>query len=455
MTRMTMRGRLSGWLAVAAVMAAAWAWADGPGWHVGLGGGQVNYEGDEPVEDSALITATVGYDQNSLLSWEAALEYAPEVDANYRTEWSTGERINRLAEESGEDLDSTSSLRFGLDALLHVLGDSRVDPFLAAGAGLVWYEDDFGSSMEPLVRAGGGVMLHLNETWALRADVRPLFAGSDTEANAIYTAGLVWKSPRPAAKPAEGSAAGAPAAGAPAAGKPSERPAAAKPAEPDPRTRDTDADGIPDLEEEARGTSPLSADTDKDKLQDKAEIETHRTDPLKEDSDFDGLSDGDEINRYKTDPLKRDSDEGGVADGHEALEDSTNPLQREDDLVLFELQMTFANDGWEIGEEYFTELDAIARVILSDPKSSARIEGHTDRRPGSEEKAENRLTLRRARAIQDYFADKCKIPGSRLDSAGYGFSRPKAANDPATGNAANRRMEIYVRLPGGKKAAGQ
>jgi hypothetical protein len=33
-------------------------------------------------------------------------------------------------------------------------------------------------------------------------------------------------------------------------------------------------------------------------------------------------------------------------------------------------------------------------------------------------------------------------------AVGYGFSRPKAKNDPVLGNPANRRVEVYIRKSG-------
>ena len=47
-------------------------------------------------------------------------------------------------------------------------------------------------------------------------------------------------------------------------------------------------------------SDPRSQDTDGDGLDDRLELEL-RTDPSVADSDGDGLTDGDEVNRYKTD----------------------------------------------------------------------------------------------------------------------------------------------------------
>lgn len=76
-------------------------------------------------------------------------------------------------------------------------------------------------------------------------------------------------------------------------------------AEPDPeaeKARDTDDDGLSDVEERRRDTRPGRADTDYDELTDGEELR-RRTSPLRRDTDRDGVSDGREIER-ETDPLE-------------------------------------------------------------------------------------------------------------------------------------------------------
>ncbi len=58
---------------------------------------------------------------------------------------------------------------------------------------------------------------------------------------------------------------------------------------------DQDADGLPDAEEELYGTNPRSSDTDGDGLYDREEVKTWRTDPTNPDTDGDGYLDGEEV----------------------------------------------------------------------------------------------------------------------------------------------------------------
>jgi len=59
--------------------------------------------------------------------------------------------------------------------------------------------------------------------------------------------------------------------------------------------KDSDSDGLTDLEEKTLNTNPLMADTDSDGLSDWAEVKLYKTDPLNPDTDGDGFKDGQEV----------------------------------------------------------------------------------------------------------------------------------------------------------------
>lgn len=59
--------------------------------------------------------------------------------------------------------------------------------------------------------------------------------------------------------------------------------------------KDSDGDGLTDVEEVELKTNPNDADTDSDGLTDWAEIKLYNTDPLNPDSDGDGYKDGEEV----------------------------------------------------------------------------------------------------------------------------------------------------------------
>ena len=95
---------------------------------------------------------------------------------------------------------------------------------------------------------------------------------------------------------------------------------------------DTDDDGLLDGDEvNNHGTNPDRKDTDGDGLSDYDEIITHLTNPLLIDSDDDGLQDSEEINDYESNPNVVDSDGDGLTDGEEVQDYDSNPILTDTD----------------------------------------------------------------------------------------------------------------------------
>jgi len=87
-------------------------------------------------------------------------------------------------------------------------------------------------------------------------------------------------------------------------------------------------------------------------------------------------------------------------------------------------------------------LDAAVSVLEKHPELSlVRIEGHTD----GHGKTDYNLGLskRRAKAVRLYLM-KHGIGADRLESEGFGSSRPIASNGSAEGRARNRRVEMLI-----------
>ncbi|HMV67170.1 MAG TPA: hypothetical protein PKA64_09995 [Myxococcota bacterium] len=102
-----------------------------------------------------------------------------------------------------------------------------------------------------------------------------------------------------------------------------------------PHDYDTDADGLPDMEELGLGTDPALADTDGDTLTDGDEVDVRGTDPLRRDTDGDTANDGLEV-RLGLDPLDPDGDGDGLPDGldiHPTQADPPDPHVVDDHLA--------------------------------------------------------------------------------------------------------------------------
>ncbi len=86
-------------------------------------------------------------------------------------------------------------------------------------------------------------------------------------------------------------------------------------------------------------------------------------------------------------------------------------------------------------------LDALASVALRCDRFTIEVAGHTDNQGGRE--LNMALSRERASAVATYLASQ-GVARSRLAAAGYGPDRPRASNQSAEGQAANRRIEFNV-----------
>ena len=462
-------------------------------WYISPGIGMANFEGDEPLEDGFYLTVRLGYDYDEWWTLEGSLVFAPKLDENlggyaYKDEngvWKNHDKPYSYSKGDKYFEDTWMAQLYG-DALFHFTRMDKLDPYLTAGAGVTFYgEDVTGEGASLTLRAGGGFMYHLSDSWSLRIDSRVDLAGYNTEFNHTTDIGFVYRfSADQIAKDNDVNVAidsdgdgltdfdelniyGTDPNNPDTDGdglKDGEEVKRYKtdPLNPDtdgdgltdgdevkvyktdPLNPDTDGDGLKDGEEvKVYKTDPLNADTDGDGLTDGEEVKTYKTDPLNPDTDFDMVSDGAEVHKYKTDPLDPDTDDGGVRDGHEIFYDKTNPLDGSDDLLFFELNILFDTDKSIIKPEFFAQLDSVVKVFTDNPNSTAVIEGHADKRKTSKARYNKQLSESRAEAVRQYIMSK-GVDGSRIKAIGYGFEHPKAPNDPVNGNLQNRRVEVYV-----------
>lgn len=386
-------------------------------WSLSAGVGWKDFEGDEAIQDTAFGTFQVEYDYSPRWTFMGVLSVFPMMKGNTRTDWATGRLINRLEEATG--FTDTKAVGLSLEGLFHLTRWKRFDPYFVAGGGIIYYTDDItdSGSIDPTFNAGAGALYHFNDEWAVRADIRAFLAGMGAiEANSMANLGVVWTLNAHVSEDLEikGTAV------------------------------DSDADGLTDSEEAVAGTDPQDPDSDDDGLDDYQEVKVHGTNPLKEDTDLDLLTDAQEVMIYKTKPLVADTDEGGVADGHEVREDSTDPLNKADDLQLYSLNMEFETDKADIKPQYFAFLDMIGKSMLRHPGSTAKIEGHADKRKKSSASYNMKLSEKRAKSVMQYLGKTWDIEPGRLSAKGFGYSRPVADNDPVNGNVKNRRVDIYV-----------
>lgn len=115
----------------------------------------------------------------------------------------------------------------------------------------------------------------------------------------------------------------------------------------------------------------------------------------------------------------------------------------EDELrVTLRNEILFDYDSASLRGASRDELSEMAEVFNRYNDTTIVVAGHADS-TGSES-YNQRLSERRAYSVSSYLED-LGVRGSRIDSLGYGETRPKASNSSASGRQQNRRVEIYVR----------
>lgn len=114
--------------------------------------------------------------------------------------------------------------------------------------------------------------------------------------------------------------------------------------------------------------------------------------------------------------------------------------QLEDDGKIVTHGILFDPGSDKIKGESFKTLKEIGRLLEDDPDLRLSIEGHTDR-DGSDESNET-LSQNRANAVRGYLIATYSISAGRLESKGWGESKPMDTNDTPEGKANNRRVEL-------------
>jgi outer membrane protein OmpA-like peptidoglycan-associated protein len=104
-------------------------------------------------------------------------------------------------------------------------------------------------------------------------------------------------------------------------------------------------------------------------------------------------------------------------------------------------QVHFATGKADILPDSYGLLQQVVDAIIKNNVKRVRVEGHTDNRGGKEQN--QTLSENRARSVADYLVSQ-GIDRSRLESVGYGDSKPIAPNLTARGRELNRRVEFIV-----------
>ena len=321
--------------------------------------------------------------------------------------------------------------------------NALISPFLTAGLGAGYYTGKFGA----YVPVGAGVQFNLsNLTYIfVQSQYRFSFDKKIQKDNLFYSLGFTQSLGTPA---------------------PREEVIALPVA---PVVLDRDNDGIPDATDkcpDVAGTAALNGCPDRDgdgitdaddKCPDVAGLAKYQGCPIP-DTDGDGVNDEEDkcisvkgFARYQGCPIP-DTDGDGVNDeddkcvnvkGTAANQGCPEISKAVVDKINYAAKNVFFNTGSaKLLPKSFTALNEVVKLLKSDESLMIDVSGHTDSQ-GDEAKNQT-LSESRAAAVKDYLVSK-GIAESRLESAGYGSSKPVGDNKSASGRAQNRRTELSVR----------
>ena len=154
------------------------------------------------------------------------------------------------------------------------------------------------------------------------------------------------------------------------------------------------------------------------------------------DTDQDGIADPDDQCPTEPETINGIKDDDGCPDKGKVVVVVTSEKIELKETVFFD------SGKDTIQKRSFSLIDQIAQVLRAHPEvKKVRIEGHTDS-DGSEE-GNLDLSKRRARAVLTALVSR-DIESERLESEGFGETKPIANNKTKAGKAQNRRVELAI-----------
>ena len=111
----------------------------------------------------------------------------------------------------------------------------------------------------------------------------------------------------------------------------------------------------------------------------------------------------------------------------------------------YELLVLFDFDKSSIKAAFEPQFKEIGQILTENPDITMTIEGHTDW-VGTDE-YNQALSERRANAVKQKFMEDFGISASRIDTIGFGESRPVVDNSTSAGRQKNRRAISVILRP--------
>lgn len=430
-----------------------------------------------------------GYSYDGAQHQETRPEYGIRGGYNLTDHVALEAVFGYVASELTKGGGDTDMFNYRLDALYHFMPENRLVPYLAAGYGGLTTE--YPGNKDRTVGAfnyGGGVKYFLNDSMALRGDLRNLvFKDGDTQFNYEYTAGMDFifgcakRAPQPVAAPAPAPAPVAPVANItsiPASvtkGQPAKLAWTSRDAtscDVQPGIGPVPLQGGTDITPAATTTYTITCNGDGGQATSATTVTvaapvpapvapacTLTVSPASVVKGETALLSWNCSNAKNCDlqpglgavPANGSrtiipdvttaytitcAGDGGTATSA-ATAQVTAPKAPEKECIV--LKIEFDTDKSDIKPKYHDEIKRVADFLAKYPQVKGVIEGHTDNVASAA--YNQKLSERRARAVRAYLVDKFKVEPARLSAVGYGLTRPVASNATEEGRQKNRRIQ--------------
>lgn len=112
------------------------------------------------------------------------------------------------------------------------------------------------------------------------------------------------------------------------------------------------------------------------------------------------------------------------------------------EVVRVELDVKFDFNKSVVKPNSYADIKNLADFMKQYPSTTTTVEGHTD--SVGPDAYNQKLSERRASAVKQVLTNQYGVSPSRVQSVGYGKSRPVADNSTEAGRAVNRRVEAKV-----------
>lgn len=437
--------------------------------------GGYHFDGTIGVDPNVLYGLKAGYNFTDRLGMEAMLHFIN------TKEW--------LTNRTGQDL---KLYNYRMEVLYHLFPQSSVVPFLAVGGGGLHSEFKNSSDDSGLISYGLGAKFALTDNLALRTDLRMMsvFYNPSVIYNYEYTLGLnfqlggsskavkaVAAAPKQAAAEPAPKVEPAPKPVPPPAPKPAPAPVPAPAPAPAPVVKPAPVIPPPapapaPAPQVALAANPASIDQGAaSTLSWSSQNSTSctlqpgigpvaatgsMTVTLSTDTTYKLTCNGpggtaDSNATIKVIATVKDSDNDGVNDNLDKCPNTpANTKVDSDGCPVPEcksatLHLEFDTNKAEIKPSHHSELKFVVDKLLSFPKATTVIEGHTDSK-GSDS-ANLKLSQRRADAVRNFIIKEYGIDASRIKAKGYGESKPVSTNATEEGRRNNRRVDAIFTCP--------